>query len=232
MRILLYDQNKDELNRLSLEVIDALVNEKAMLDECYSFLKDKKKLNHVIYDIGIVDLSEGKEDALFLLHHLRCQNEDCMIILLGNDYRESYIAFDIHASLFVLKEDCDLKKILKNVILIYKKKNPWIYLLKDEKKYKVYLKDILYVEVASKVMVIVCKDIRYEVLRKENKDVLDFLCKHEFVQIHHSYYISFKNIFAFKKGEVTLINGDSISVSLKYRNEFKERLLLAIDNNG
>ena len=37
----------------------------------------------------------------------------CMIILLGNDYRESYIAFDIHASLFVLKEDCDLKKILK-----------------------------------------------------------------------------------------------------------------------
>ena len=65
MRILLYNQDKTELQKMSKDVIEALENEKAMLDVCYSFYHDKKKLNHVIYDIGIIDLSIGKEDALF-----------------------------------------------------------------------------------------------------------------------------------------------------------------------
>lgn len=229
MRILLYNQDIVELKKMSLEVIEALENEKAMLDECCSFFKDKKKLNHVIYDIGIIDLSVGKENALFLVRHLRCLNSECMIILLGNSYTESEFAFEIKAAYFGLKEDCDINKTLKKVIAIYKKNNPWIYLYKNEKKQKIYLKDIVYVEVASKTLTIVCINQRYEVLRKENKNIIEFLCLHDFVKIHQSYYISFKNILAFKKGEVTLINGDSISVSLKYRKDFKERLEESID---
>ena len=95
MRILIYNQNITELDKMSKEVIEALENEKAMIDVSYSFLKNKKKLNHVIYDIAIIDLSVGKEDALFLSRHLRYHNEKCMIVLLGNDYKESIFAFDI-----------------------------------------------------------------------------------------------------------------------------------------
>ena len=56
--------------------------------------------------------------------------------------------------------------------------------------------------------------------------------KYGFVQIHAGYFIHPLNIISFKKGEVTLINGDSISVSLKYRDVFYEYLNEAIDNNG
>ena len=232
MRILIYNQNITELDKMSKEVIEALENEKAMIDVSYSFLKNKKKLNHVIYDIAIIDLSAGKEDALFLSRHLRYHNEKCMIVLLGNDYKESIFAFDIKAAMFLLKEDCNLKRELKKVIVSYKKSNPWIYFNKDDKKYKIYLENIIYVEVASKSITLVCRDQKYVSLRKENKDILEVLLKYGFVQVHQSYYISFKYIASFKKGEVTFLNGDNVSVSLKYTKSFHEKLNVFMDNFG
>ena len=232
MRLLLYNQDKNELKKMSYVVVEALQNEKAMLDECCSFLDNKRKLNNVIYDIAIIDLSVGREDAKFLVHHLRQNNSECMIILLGSNYKESVFAFDIKASLFVLKEDCDLKKELKKVIVTYKKNNPWIYFHHDEKKTKIYLKDILFVEVASKSLRVVCIDKEYISLRKENKDVIDVLCKYGFIKVHQSYYISLKNIISFKKGEITLTNHENVSVSLKYRKNLKEKLNMFIDICG
>ena len=224
MRILLYNQNHSELKKISEDVIKALENEKAMLDVSYSFYHDKKKLNHVVYDIGIIDLSYGKEDALFLSHHLKQKNSECMIILLGSDYRESMYAFDIKASYFALKEDCDIKSILKNIITIYKKNNPWVYIKKDDKKYKIYIKDIIYIEVASKSITLVCTNQRYMCLRRENSDLLEILNKYNFMKIHQSYYININKVLSFKKGEVTLMNNDIISVSLKYRESFNEKI--------
>ena len=42
-----------------------------------------------------------------------------MIILLGSVYKENKFAFDIKASYFALKEDSDIKAILKNIITVY-----------------------------------------------------------------------------------------------------------------
>lgn len=232
MRILLYNQDQSELKKMSKKVIEALENEKAMLDVCYSFYHDKKKLNLVVYDIGIIDLSEGKEDALFLSHHLRQKNNECMIILLGRDYKESMFAFDMKASYFALKEDCDIKAILKNIITVYKKNNPFTYIKKDDKKYKAYIKDIIYIEVASKSITLVCMNQKYISSRKENPDLLDILKTHDFIKVHQSYYININKILSFKKGEVTLINNDIISVSLKHREFFHELVRNCINVNG
>jgi DNA-binding LytR/AlgR family response regulator len=94
------------------------------------------------------------------------------------------------------------------------------------------LKDILFVEVASKSLRVVCIDKEYISLRKENKDVIDVLCKYGFIKVHQSYYISLKNIVSFKKGEITLTNHENVSVSLKYRKNLKEKLNMFIDICG
>ena len=232
MRILLYNQNKTELKKMSDDVMKALDSELVMLDISYSFLKSKKKLNNVIYDIAIIDMSEGKEDVLFLIRHLRNHHKECMIILLGNDYKESLFAFEIKAAYFGLKEDTDLKRIMKDMVERYKKNYPFVYIRKDDKRYKVYTKDVVYLEMMGKYISLVCHDKRYSGLKKENQDVLDMFIKYGFIQIHAGYYIHPDKILSFKKGEVTLINGDSISVSLKYRDMFYKYLNGAIDNNG
>ena len=222
MRILLYNQSKYELKKMSDDVIEALHSELVMLDVCYSFLRDKKKINHVVYDMAIVDLSHGNEDALFLCRHLRYKNKDCMIILLGDDYKESTFAFEVKASYFILKEDCDLKKMIINQIEVYKKRNPWVYFIKENKKYKVYLKDVIYMETTSDLIHLVCFHQIYTMIKKENLNIIDFMIKHGLIRIHQSYYICSHKILGFKKGEVIMRNGDCLSVSLKYRDGFKE----------
>ena len=232
MRILLYNQSQDELKKMSFDVIEALKNEKAMLDECCCFLQEKRKLNHVIYDIAIIDLSYGNEDAKYLVHHLRVNHSACMIVLLSQSYKESGFAFEIGASYFGLKEDCDLKDVLKKVIAVYKKENPFVYFHHNENKTKIYLKDVIYVEVTSKILRVVSVKGEYQSLRKENKNLIDILCGYGFVRAHQSYYVSLKNIVSFKKGEVTLSNCENVSVSLKYRKDMKEKLDVFLSDFG
>lgn len=97
--------------------------------------------------------------------------------------------------------------------------NDFMFVKVDQKKVKVYFKDILYVEGMQKYVKVVCRDQRH-VVHIGLSRLHESLPEHTFFRIHKSYIINLKEIQSIE-GNTVHIGGIDIPISKGKKSSFK-----------
>jgi len=95
--------------------------------------------------------------------------------------------------------------------------DPYTYIKADKKMYKVYLKDIIFIEALKDYAKIICEKksliTKYPISAFEEK-----LPSDQFIRIHRSYIVSIAKIEAFNSTEIDIANRQ-LSIGRSYKNQ-------------
>lgn len=101
--------------------------------------------------------------------------------------------------------------------------DPFLLIVNDTGKYKVFLRELRYVETFNRNLL--CHTEQENLLcHKSMKEMESTLQGQGFARCHTSYLVNLFFVKGVKKLEITLVTGETIPISQPKRKEFMERL--------
>lgn len=101
--------------------------------------------------------------------------------------------------------------------------DPFLLIVNDTGKYKVFLRDLRYIETFNRNLL--CHTEQENILSyKSMKEMESTLQGQGFARCHTSYLVNLFFVKGVKKLEITLVTGETIPISQPKRKEFMERL--------
>lgn len=229
MKILIFEDNETELNNL-LQCISVFFKAKDIEYTIKLSNDEKDILDHTFeYDLIFLDVEVNNINGIELGIKIREINEDVKIIFVTNFTKYLIDGYKAHADRYFLKPikqsefNIELNSVLKNYI----EKHSGFF---DEKvsPYKIYYKDILYVEFYNRKSIIHFKSGKNSETNYPLKYWLSKLECHGFSQPYKSCIVNLSEISGFHKESVIMSNEDIIPISRYYKKTFENSYISSL----
>lgn len=203
---------KNLLNSLSLEYeIEVYDNGKELLKSLISF------------DLLLLDIEMDQMNGIDIARELRKYNDDSKIIFITNSTNYLQVGYTVKADRYLVKPldkqefYYELTSVLNNQIMDNK-----FILDKRINQYKLYLKDIIYIEFYDRKTIIHKKDehISTYITLKEWNTLLD---KYHFSQTHKAFIVNLKYIKKITTDTIILSNNSTLPISRKFKDVFRKK---------
>lgn len=210
----LIEDAAEKLN-LSVELIDFSSGEAFLFE-----LED-----HVAIDIVFLDIEMKKLDGLDVAKKIRETNSELTIVFATAFAEYAVQGYDVQALDYLLKP-IDTEKISR-VLIRHLEKMPTIkksIMLETQGEiFKLFLEDILYIEVNRRECTFHSKD-KVLTVNQTLKEVSEKL-NNEFIQTHRSYLVNVKHINRLHKADIELSSGATIPISRRLAKDVQGRFI-------
>lgn len=202
----------DLLYSLNLEYeIEEYTNGKELLESPISF------------DLILLDIEMDQIDGISLAKELRLYNSDSIIIFITNSTNYLQVGYTVSAARYLVKPlnkqefDFELTCVLNSHIMDNK-----FILDKRISQYKLYLKDIIYIEFYNRKTIIhkIDEQISTYITIKEWCALLD---NYYFSQTHKAYIVNLKHIKQITTDTIMLSNNSTLPISRKFKETFRRK---------
>lgn len=206
------EMTTDLLYSLNLEYeIEEYTNGKELLESPISF------------DLILLDIEMDQINGITIARELRKYNNDSIIVFITNSTNYLQAGYTVRADRYLVKPldnqefDYELTCVLNNQILDNK-----FILDKRIGEYKLYLRDIIYIEFYNRKTVIhkINEQISTYITLKEWNLLLD---NYYFSQTHKAYIVNLKHIKQITTSTIILSNNGTLPISRKYKDTFKRK---------
>jgi len=166
------------------------------------------------FDMIVLDIEMGDIDGLETAGRVREIDKNVIIIFLTNYDNFVYKGYEVRAFRYILKEQPKqlCMKQLQDAIGEYYHKHKFIVIDDKQIKQKIFISEIICVEVFLREISIHTKNGSYSVVGKL-KDYESLLPESLFVKINKSQIINVQNVDSICKNSITLKNGQTLIVS-------------------
>ena len=174
------------------------------------------------YDIAFIDIEMPGHNGLEIASKLIEINPHLIIFIVTaySEYLDDAMDLDIFRYLSKPVQYERLQNGIEKALLHLNKTKISIYSKNSKELQIVDVNDILYVEIIGRTTKVVTINAVYESLEKISfwqKELPDAI----FFQIHKSYIVNVKNIKAYKRDSVTLVNNIVLPISYRTQSSFK-----------
>lgn len=224
MNILIYDDNLKDIEHL-LFCLNGLF-QKTNLDYQTHICKSKTEVIQNISkaDLLFLDMEIHNEKGIDLGLELNKINHNCRIVITTSYSKYAIDGYKIHADRYFIKpiNQLEFNLEMRAVIKKYIKKSVGFY---DDKisPYKIFVKDILYIEFTDRKSIVHALDGKTTVTNCTLKYWYEKLKEYGFGYPYKAYLVNFEYISAFNKNEIILVNNDVIPLSRHYKKEFDQK---------
>lgn len=176
-------------------------------------------------DVLFLDIQMDGIDGMEAARQLREYSETTNIVFVTSIGKRMSEAFKVRASGFIEKpisyEEIkdDLKRCIREII---KRKGHYLNVRTDNGNIRLYTRDIIYVEVIRKRIIIHTKNDVIE-YRRTLSGVMEKLESQLFIQCHKSYRANIVHIKKMNSEGFIMENGDLVPISRKYHKEARSK---------
>lgn len=228
MKVLMCDDQKEFLIRLE-KVLDNILSDMEIAFYLISFTDPEKALKYIAeyadIDIVFMDILMGDKNGYEIAKQIRIILPKSKIIFLSTTTAYALKGYTIKATRYLVKpvKKTELSVVLNEVVseLQYDNDN-FIVEKNDFGIYKLYFKEIIYIETCKRntlIHTISGNYISYKSM-KEHQGRLN----NNFIRCHSSYIVNMEYIKDYQGYEINLLNNDKIWVSKNRRKEFLHTL--------
>ena len=229
IKIAICDDEKKDLESLANLITKFFTNNEIEFNiskfECgKDLLEYSKNFDMVFLDIELSD-SNGISIAKKINENIR----DYKLILISNYSEYLRDGYKVNADRFFTKpiNELEFKLEMKEVLKDYIVDSHYIIDEKISRK-KIYIRDILYVEMLARKTYLHTKNQIYETTYPLHywKDMLtDFY----FIQTHKSFLVNFNNIKEYTNHDIILVGEKSVPLSRFYKDDFMRKYIKYIN---
>lgn len=186
------------------------------------------------FDIVFLDIIMQELDGMKTAQILREKASDKILIFVSSSREYVFEAYDVEAFQYLLKpvEDRKLRSVLQKAVLKTEGGSQgFIIVSRERQKKKVFLDNIYYFEIKGRMV-----DVHgtngiftyYEQIGELEKKLRD----KGFFRCHKSYLINLKYVDGYNRQEVILENGEKIVIAKRRYEEFCQKVLKVMRENG
>lgn len=191
-------------------------------EDLWEYLKNKS------CDLIILDIELVKMNGVELGHLIRTELKDNIIKIVYISAKNCYDRqlFDVQPLNF-LQKPIDKEKLFKMVDLtveLLSSKDRIFVFESKQGTFRIKFNDILYFESFDHYFKIATKSGDYE-FKSTMAEIKEQISEARFIQVHRSYIINYDNTCHIKYEEITMLNGDIITISRDRRKEVREIIL-------
>ncbi len=193
------------------------------------------------FDISFIDIEMEKMTGIDTAKKIRAEQEKqgkpksiIIFITKYSNYMES--AFDVNAYHYLLKPINNekfaevLKRAWKDATITNERNSKYIMVKSFGIQYKIFVKDIYYIESNNKKVIIHTKD--GIIASYGRMDELESLLGDEFYRCHRCYLVNMENISAYSADMVKVSNGDKLILAKKKHKDFVKKYMIYAKNEG
>lgn len=223
MKVLIYEDNRDDLQRL-IDCLTVFINKKKIKCDVMVCKKASQLYENANdYDLVFLDV-EGKDGSgIDIGINIRKMNADIKIIFITNYSKYLIDGYKASANRFFLKPiEQDIFNIeLENVVNDYLMNHMGFTDLDIYPK-KIYFKDILYVEFIDRKTSMYMKNGEIIITPYTLKYWIEKLSNYFFAQPYKPYLVNLRQIKRVTKTEITMSNDEVIPLSRLFKNDFEQ----------
>ena len=205
MNIAICDDTREELER-ERDIINEVLTEKG-IEHCIDLFSSPSELekSDKLYDIVFLDVEMGNTTGIEVAKRINKEAENCLIFFVTN--YETYLdeALNVRAFRF-WKKPIDKKKLIYGIDSALKeieREKKYITVNAYDKEIKIYIKNIIYVNVQNRAVNIVTKKAVFKVINTY-KDIYNQLKGFdEFCEICRGKCINFNFVTGYSKTKIT-----------------------------
>ncbi len=186
------------------------------------------------FDIVFLDIIMQDMDGMKTAQIFREKASDKILVFVSSSREYVFEAYDVEAFQYLLKpvDDRKLKSVLQKAVLKTESRSQeFIIVSRERQKQKLFLDDIYYFEIKGRVVNVHGAEgtfTYYEQMGElENK-----LRDKGFFRCHKSYLINLKYVDRYNRQEVILENGEKIVIAKRRYDEFVQKVLKVMRENG
>lgn len=227
MHIAICDDEKVFVSHLT-KLIDQFASEKELhikVTVYYDGYELVEKYDTSI-DLIFLDIQMTYMDGLKTAGRLRQMDSKVGIIFLTTLPQYALEGYQYQATNYIIKpiQFVRLKHELDNWIEHHRKQdNPFFHISNDTGQYKLFLKNLQYVETFNRKLLFHTEEENI-ICYKSMKEVEQELQDKGFVRCHTSYIVNLFYVKGVQKLEIKLITGETIPISQPKRKQFMEQL--------
>jgi len=183
------------------------------------------------FDIYFLDIQMNNLSGIDTAKQIRIAHKNVLIIFITGFKDYVFDAFDVNAFHYITKpiNEKKFKEILHSAISLLSKKDKCIIAKTSNSSYKVYLKDIIYIESNQRKIII---HTNYDLIEYYYKisDLENELLEDNFFRCHKSYIINLKYVHSFDSTFITLENSEKVYVSKYKLTDFSKAFMYYLKN--
>lgn len=231
IRIAVCDDNQKFLEQFKILLQEYLQNNEIEgYIETYrsgkSLLKSKKE-----YEIYILDIEMGACNGIEVGKKIREKDKGAVILFLTVSREHALEGYEVEALRYLIKEidpekqKKDLERVMKLAIEKVKKEAKNLLVLKKEKKLKIPLAEITYVEIYDHTCMIHTIDREIYEQNCSLNEMEERLRDERFFRCHKSYIVNVSHIQLIEDQQITMENGEKILLARRKMKEIKQAML-------
>ena len=183
-------------------------------------------MNEHTVDLIFLDIQMCAMDGLRAAEQIRKLDSKVAIIFLTTLTQYGLEGYQYQATNYIIKplQYIRLKAEMDKFLARRQTEpDPFLLIVNDTGKYKVFLRDLRYIETFNRNLL--CHTEQENILSyKSMKEMESTLQGQGFARCHTSYLVNLFFVKGVKKLEITLVTGETIPISQPKRKEFMERL--------
>lgn len=186
------------------------------------------------FDIIFLDIIMQELDGMKTAQLFRKKAFDKILIFVSSSREYVFEAYDVEAFQYLLKpvDDRKLKSVLRKAVLKTERRSQeFIIVSRERQKKKLFLDDIYYFEIKGRVVDVHGAEGIFTYYEQIG-ELEDKLRDKGFFRCHKSYLINLKYVDVYNRQEVILENGEKIVIAKRRYEEFCQKVLKVMRENG
>lgn len=186
------------------------------------------------FDIIFLDIIMQELDGMKTAQLFRKRAFDKMLIFVSSSREYVFEAYDVEAFQYLLKpvDGRKLKSVLRKAVLKTERRSQeFIIVSRERQKKKLFLDDIYYFEIKGRVVDVHGAEGIFTYYEQIG-ELEDKLRDKGFFRCHKSYLINLKYVDGYNRQEVILENGETIVIAKRRYEEFCQKILKIMRENG
>lgn len=223
LRIAICDDSLSDLNLINDMLLNFLELH-SIEHEVELFDNGSALLSSLIsYDLILLDIEMKEKNGIEIAQEIRTFNTDSKIIFITNSTSIDYLqqGYKVKADRYLVKPinqqefNFEINTVIKDQLVDNK-----FILDKRIGQYKLYLKNIIYIEFYNRKTIIHMKNEKISTYITI-KEWISLLNKYHFSQCHRGYIVNLSFINHINTESLTLLNNKILPIGRKYKDKFK-----------
>lgn len=220
MRILICDDNQENLNRLEIHVKEYMKN-RFIKAEFYSTTSSSEILSNTqAYDLAFLDIQMPEADGITLAKELKRRNEKIILFFVTDFEEYQDEAMDLHIFRF-FEKPFDVQRLyssLDKAMEFLDESYVDIFLEKNNKYIKIPVDDICYIKRENRCVSVITKNGTF-ITKCDFNDLIAKLPNTYFYLVHKSFMINVHHVTKYSYKEI-YIGKDRIGIATRKQADF------------